>query len=94
MNLYCNLFLDYQKRCLHVYLYGVDCHIYNRTSVYATLKELFQKNITGGVDSLLDSSGFFGILRDSERLNISNFLKSKCVKEDEQKVMEKLECFF
>ncbi|CAL8082184.1 unnamed protein product [Calicophoron daubneyi] len=45
-----------QRRCLYLYLYGLDLHLYNRTAVYERLQKLFKCNTNSQTGSLFRSS--------------------------------------
>ncbi|KAA3677843.1 uncharacterized protein DEA37_0010302 [Paragonimus westermani] len=45
------------NRCLYVYLYGLDLHMYNRTSVYDELKKLFKEAAHSYPSSIRQSAG-------------------------------------
>ncbi|CAH8459783.1 unnamed protein product [Schistosoma turkestanicum] len=57
-----------QKRCLYVYLYGVDVHVFNRTGVYKMLQDIFKPNYDESSELLNRSAGALGITKETSKL--------------------------
>ncbi|VDP93684.1 unnamed protein product [Echinostoma caproni] len=57
-----------ERRCLYVYLYGLEVHVYNRTSVYDALRDLFQIKQEKSPDSSQICSLRFGSRKNAEGL--------------------------
>nr|CAH8826612.1 unnamed protein product [Trichobilharzia regenti] len=57
-----------QKRCLHVYLYGVDIHLYNRTSVYNMLSNIFKPDYNESSELLCRPASATGTSKETSKL--------------------------
>ncbi|CAH8450206.1 unnamed protein product [Schistosoma rodhaini] len=58
----------FQKRCLHIYFYGVDIHVFNRTAVYKLLQDVFRQNYDKSSELLNRSAGAVGITKETSKL--------------------------
>ncbi|CAH8479704.1 unnamed protein product [Schistosoma rodhaini] len=58
----------FQKRCLHIYFYGVDIHVFNRTAVYKLLQDVFRQNYDESSELLNRSAGAVGITKETSKL--------------------------
>ncbi|KAK4473737.1 hypothetical protein MN116_003079, partial [Schistosoma mekongi] len=58
----------FQRRCLHVYLYGIDIHLFNRTAVYNKLQCIFKPNYHESSELLCRSAVAFGISKETSKL--------------------------
>ncbi|TNN09652.1 hypothetical protein EWB00_006173, partial [Schistosoma japonicum] len=59
---------NFTKRCLHVYLYGVDIHLFNRTTVYNKLQYIFKPNYHESSELLCRSAVAFGVSKETSKL--------------------------
>ncbi|CAH8434523.1 unnamed protein product [Heterobilharzia americana] len=58
----------FQKRCLHVYLYGVDVHLFNRTSVYNMLRSIFKPDSYQSSEFLCRFASVTGTSKETSKL--------------------------